>query len=36
MLRVEHLSVNYKHVVALQDVSIRVEEGQIVSVIGSN
>ena len=36
MLRVEHLSVNYKHVVALQYVSIRVEEGQIVSVIGSN
>lgn len=36
MLRVEHLSVNYKHVVALQDVSIRVGEGQIVSVIGSN
>ena len=36
MLRVEHLSVNYKHVVALQDASIRVEEGQIVSVIGSN
>ena len=36
MLKVEHLSVNYRHVVALQDVSIQVEEGQIVSVIGSN
>lgn len=36
MLRVEHLSVNYKHVVALQDVSIQVNEGKIVSVIGSN
>ena len=36
MLKVEHLSVNYRHVVALQDVSIQVEEGKIVSVIGSN
>lgn len=36
MLKIEHLSVNYRHVVALQDVSIEVEKGQIVSVIGSN
>ena len=36
MLKVEHLSVNYRHVVALQDVSINVEEGKIISVIGSN
>ncbi len=36
MLKIEHLSVNYRHVVALQDVSLEVSEGQIVSVIGSN
>jgi branched-chain amino acid transport system ATP-binding protein len=36
MLRVEHLSVAYNGLVALQDVSINVETGQLVAVIGSN
>ena len=36
MLKVDCVSVNYRHVTALQDVSIQVEEGKIVSVIGSN
>lgn len=33
---VENLTVSYGHVSALQDVSIRVEKGMIVSIIGSN
>jgi len=36
MLRVEHLSVAYNGLAALQDVSINVERGQLVAVIGSN
>lgn len=36
MLKVERLSVAYAKVRALRDVSIRVEEGEIVSVIGAN
>lgn len=36
MLRVEHLSVAYNGLAALQDVSINVESGQLVAVIGSN
>lgn len=33
---IDHLVVNYGHISALRDVSIRVEEGSIVSIIGSN
>ena len=33
---VDHLYVSYGHISALQDVSIRVEKGTIVSIIGSN
>lgn len=36
MLKVTDLSVNYGHVEALRGVSIRVEKGQIVSIIGAN
>jgi len=36
MLRVENLSVAYGGLTALQDVSITVERGQLVAVIGSN
>lgn len=36
MLRVEHLSVSYGGLAALRDVSIKVESGQLVAVIGSN
>jgi branched-chain amino acid transport system ATP-binding protein len=36
MLKVERLSVAYAKVRALRDASIRVEEGEIVSVIGAN
>ena len=36
MLRVEHLSVAYGGLAALQDVSINVEKAQLVAVIGSN
>lgn len=36
MLKVERLSVAYAKVSALRDASIRVEEGEIVSVIGAN
>lgn len=36
MLRVEHLSVAFGGLAALQDVSIDVEKGQLVAVIGSN
>lgn len=36
MLRVEGLSVAYGELIALRDVSLRVEEGEIVTVIGSN
>ena len=35
-LEVEKISVNYGAVQALEDVSLRVEEGEIVTVIGSN
>ena len=33
---IENLSVNYGHITALTDVSVKVEKGQIVSIIGSN
>ena len=33
---VDNLSVSYGHISALRDVSVRVEEGMIVSIIGSN
>lgn len=36
MLRIENLSVAYGGLMALQDVSITVERGQLVAVIGSN
>ncbi|NLF26993.1 MAG: ABC transporter ATP-binding protein [Clostridiales bacterium] len=36
MLRISNLSVNYDHIVALEDVSFFVEKGSIVSIIGSN
>ena len=36
MLRVENLSVAYGGLTALQDVSVTVERGQLVAVIGSN
>ncbi|QTQ12948.1 ABC transporter ATP-binding protein [Treponema parvum] len=36
MLNVEGLSVNYGHVEALKDVSIKVKKGQICSIIGAN
>ena len=35
-LEVEKISVNYGAVQALEDVSLRVGEGEIVTVIGSN
>lgn len=36
MLQIKHLSVNYDHIVALEDASFEVERGSIVSIIGSN
>ncbi len=36
MLEVRNLSVNYGHIAALHDVSLKVEDGTIVSIIGSN
>lgn len=36
MLNVEHLSTHYGKVLALNDVSIQVSEGEIISVIGAN
>ena len=36
MLKVTDLSVSYGHVEALRGVSIQVEQGQIVSIIGAN
>lgn len=36
MLKVTDLSVSYGHVVALKNVSVEAEQGQIVSIIGSN
>ncbi|MGF1676074.1 MAG: metal ABC transporter ATP-binding protein [Rivularia sp. (in: cyanobacteria)] len=36
MLEVEHLDVDYRGIVAIEDVSFRVTEGQIVGVIGPN
>lgn len=36
MLKIQNLSVNYDHIVALEDVSFSVEKGSIVSIIGSN
>lgn len=36
MIRVESLSVNYGHVIALEDVSFHIEKGEIVTLIGSN
>lgn len=36
MLKVQGLSVNYGHIVALTDVSIQVARGKIVSIIGAN
>ncbi|NTW91693.1 MAG: ABC transporter ATP-binding protein, partial [Erysipelotrichaceae bacterium] len=35
MLKVENLNVHYGVIHALKDVNIEVEEGQIVSLIGS-
>ena len=36
MLKLEHLSVEYGHISAVNDVSIHVPEGKIVSLIGAN
>ncbi|UCE30516.1 MAG: ABC transporter ATP-binding protein [Burkholderiales bacterium] len=36
MLEVDHLSVSYGNIVALRDVSLRVESGEVVVLIGSN
>lgn len=36
MLEVKHLAVNYQGVCAVEDVSFRLEHGQIVGVIGPN
>ena len=36
MLNVEHLSVNYGYITALTDISFHVEEGEIITLIGSN
>lgn len=36
MLQVEHLSVHYGNIQAVRDISFRVEENQIISLVGSN
>jgi len=36
MLKVDNLSVNYGHVIALTDISIEVNEGEIITLIGGN
>ncbi len=36
MLEVQHLAVNYRGVSAVEDISFRLEPGQIVGVIGPN
>ncbi len=36
MLRVENLSCNYKQIIALSDVSLHINRGEIVSLIGAN
>ena len=36
MLKVTDLSVSYGHVEALRGVSVEVQQGQIVSIIGAN
>ncbi len=36
MIRVEGLCVNYGHITALQDVSFHIDQGEIVTLIGSN
>ena len=36
LLRVEHLSAAYGGIHALHDISLKVEEGEIVAVLGAN
>ena len=36
MLQVEHLSVNYRHVKALEDISFKLPAGQLVGLLGPN
>lgn len=36
MLQVDHLSVHYGNIQAVRDISFRVEENQIISLVGSN
>jgi len=36
MLNVRHLSVGYKELLAIQDVSFTVKQGEVVSLVGSN
>lgn len=36
MLKIEHLSVNYGYISALQDVSLEVNQGEIITLIGGN
>lgn len=36
MLKIEHLSVNYGYISALQDVNLEVNQGEIITLIGGN
>ena len=36
MLKIKNLNVYYGHIHAIKDISIRVEEGEVVSLIGAN
>jgi len=36
VLEINHLSVNYGHISALKDVTIKVDDGEIVTIIGAN
>lgn len=36
ILKIEHLSVNYGYISALDDISMHVDEGEIITLIGSN
>lgn len=36
MLKVENLSVNYGYITALSEISFHVDQGEIITLIGSN
>lgn len=36
MLKIEHLKVNYGYISAIRDISLEVEQGQIITLIGGN